>query len=140
MSQRAAAGADVRFLKNPLRWVLGALMVFAGVMHFTKTDTFARIVPRFLPYHSALVLISGVFEIALGVGLQITRLRRISALGLIALFVAVFPANINMAVQNMPIGGRHLPLLLWLRLPLQLVLIAWAWWYARAGSERGEPA
>ena len=118
-------------LKVALRWLLGAAMVAAGVLHFVDADSFARIVPAALPQHLAIVRISGAIEIGLGLGLQVERLRRVAAFGLIAFYIAVFPANVTMAVHDLPVGGHHYAVLLWLRLPLQLVLIAWAWWYTR---------
>lgn len=103
-------------------------MIFAGVAHFRSPEPFVRIVPDWLPAHRALVFISGFFEILGGTGLLVPRTRRAAAWGLIALYIAVFPANVNMAVKNIPFNGQHHPILLWMRLPLQAVLIAWAWW------------
>ncbi len=117
--------------KTTARFVLAVIMISVGIVHFVAPKPFIAIVPKFLPAPRELVLISGFFEIVGGVGLLIPHTRRAAGLGLIALFAAVFPANINMAVQNMPLGGKHYPLLLWLRLPLQFVLIAWAWWCSR---------
>ena len=113
-------------------------MIGIGVMHFVRPEPFVAIMPAFLPWHLELVWISGAFEIALGAGLLVPTTRRLSAPGLIALYVAVFPANVNMAVHGIsPPGGPEVPALLaWARLPLQLVLIAWAYWYTRA--EPGE--
>ncbi len=118
--------------KTILRYVLAAVMVYAGVMHFRDPEPFAGIVPKYLPAHRTLVLISGFFEIMGGVGLLVPPTRRAAAWGLVALYVAVFPANVNMAVHDVPINGQHFaPWLLWLRLPLQAVLIAWAYWYTK---------
>jgi len=73
-----------------------------------------------------------VCEIAGGLGLLVRRTRRLAAWGLVALYVAVFPANINMAVNDIQIGNSHIPeALLWLRLPLQAVFIGWAIWVRR---------
>ncbi|WP_287129428.1 DoxX family protein [Candidatus Cyanaurora vandensis] len=119
-------------IKTLLRWVLAAFMVTAGVLHFVTPEPFVRIVPALLPYPLALVYISGFFEVLGGVGLLIPLVSRAAAWGLIALFVAVFPANINMAVNQITLEGiPNDPLLYWLRLPLQGVLIAWAWWFTR---------
>ncbi len=119
-------------IKLILRWVLAFFMTYAGIMHFKAPEPFIRIVPSYLPWPRLLVYISGFFEILGGVGLLIPKLQHAAAWGLIALFVVVFPANINMAVNQIPFGdGPTPPLLLWLRLPLQLVLVAWAWWYTR---------
>jgi uncharacterized membrane protein len=117
-------------IKNVLRCVLAAIMLYAGVSHFRNPEPFAEIVPNYLPAHRELVLISGFFEILGGVGLLVPPTRRAAAWGLIALYLAVFPANVNMAVHDVPINGRHFASwLLWLRLPMQAVLIAWAYWY-----------
>ena len=119
-------------MKLGLRYLLALLMVFAGVMHFVRPRGFARIVPRYLPAPMLLVYVSGAAEILLGVGLLLPATQRWAAWGLIALYVAVFPANVNMAVNHIGFGRDPGPLwLLWLRLPLQLVLIAWAYGYTR---------
>jgi uncharacterized membrane protein len=122
---------------EPARLVLGVVMIAVGVLHFTHTQVFASIVPDYLPAHEALVLISGVFEIGLGVGLLLERTRVLAAWGLVALYVAVFPANLNMALHpERPIAGVpsdfHISTpALWLRLPLQLALIYWALRYTK---------
>jgi uncharacterized membrane protein len=112
--------------------LLAALMTFAGVMHFVTPGVFIRIVPRWLPAPAALVAISGTCEILGGMGLLVPVTRRWAAWGLVALLVAVFPANVNMAVNRLPFGRYPVPAwALWLRLPLQAVLIAWAWSFTR---------
>ena len=119
-------------IKNILRCLLAGFMIVAGVSHFTSTESFVRIVPDYLPCARALVCISGVFEILGGLGLLIPPLIRPAAWGLIALYIAVFPANLNMAIHHIPFGDGPTPqILLWVRLPLQLLLIVWAWWYTR---------
>ncbi len=118
-------------LKLVLRGLLALLMVTAGVFHFLRPSVFASIVPKYLPWPLALVYISGVFEILGGIGLMIPLTSRWAAWGLIALFVAVFPANINMAVNTIAIQGETYPVASWVRLPLQAVLIVWAWWYTK---------
>jgi uncharacterized membrane protein len=123
-------------LKVALRWLLAIAMVTVGVTHFTSPDGFVSIVPSFLPEPLLLVYLSGVAEIAGGVGILVPRVRRAAGWGLIALYIAVFPANIHMAVNQVPLGDAQVPAwALWLRLPLQAVFIAWAWWVA-AGAER----
>lgn len=115
-------------MKNALRYVLSVLMIAAGIVHFARPEPFVKIVPDWLPAHRALVLVSGFFEILGGVGLQIPRLRKPAAWGLVALYIAVFPANVNMAVHKIWVDN---PVILWGRLPFQAVLIAWAWWYTQ---------
>ena len=111
------------------RWLFAALFVAGGVGHFVKTDVYMRIMPPYLPYHRALVLVSGVFEVALGLLLLVPTTSRPAAWGLIALLAAVFPANVFM--YQHPEGFGLPPTLLLLRLPLQGVLILWAYAYTR---------
>lgn len=129
--------------KEVLRAILGISLAIVGITHFTHGDQYARIVPTQLPDALFWVYLSGAIEIALGIGLLIPRVSVLSAWGMIALFIAVFPANINQAINSIPIDGiPHVPIAYWFRLPLQAVLIAWAWWYTRrpetqAGSGSG---
>jgi uncharacterized membrane protein len=119
-------------LKTALRWLLTAFMVLGGVMHFLKPATYVAMMPSALPAPLALVYVSGVAEIAGGLGLILPQTRKLAAWGIVALLIAVFPANINMAIHHLPLGDQVVsPTLLWARLPLQLVFIAWAWWYTR---------
>ncbi len=99
-------------------------MLSAGVLHFAQPQFFISIVPAYLPYPATLVAVSGAAEILGAIGILVPRTRRFSGWGLIALYVCVFPANINMALHP----GQYSPALLWLRLPFQALLIAWAYW------------
>ncbi len=114
-----------------LKYVLGVSMMGVGVLHFVSPRGFEKIVPPWLPNAKLLVYISGVFEVLGGLGLLIPFSQRFSAWGLIALFIAVFPANIHMAVKKIQLNPRKpLPVwAMWARLPLQFVLIGWAWLY-----------
>lgn len=124
-------------VRTALRILLAAFFVYAGAMHFAKPDIYVRIMPPYLPYPLALVMISGVCEVLGGVGVLIPPLRRLAGLGLIALLIAVFPANVHMALSHDRIDGLHIASIwLWLRLPLQLVLIAWVWWCTRPSREK----
>lgn len=96
-----------------------------GILHFTHTGTFVRIVPEFIPFPDWAVYISGVVEIAGGALLLVLKTRRFASYLLILLLIAVFPANINMAVNHIDFG---LPtFVLWARLPLQALLIFWVY-------------
>ena len=118
--------------KEILRVILSVSIIVVGTTHFLTPIPFVRIVPPQLPNPLALVYISGFFEILGGIGLLIPVVSVAAAWGLIALFLAVFPANINMAVNQIAIEGiPHQPILYWVRLPFQAVLIAWAYWYTR---------
>ncbi len=127
----------VQRLQDGLRWLLGGFLILMGVLHFARTDLFVQIVPPFLPWPFALVWLSGVAEIVLGVTVLIPSTRRLAAWGIILLLIAVYPANIYMAVANVQVQGLPAwippptPRALWLRLPFQFVLMAWAWWCAR---------
>lgn len=115
------------------RLLMGLLYIGAGSMHFLATRTYASIVPSYLPAHRELVLVSGAAEILGGIGVLVPATRRPAAWGLILLLVAVFPANVTMITEH----GRFptVPLwAAWLRLPLQLPLIYWAWIYTRSRS------
>jgi uncharacterized membrane protein len=118
-------------VKTILMVLLAAFMIFAGTMHFLRPGSFVAIVPGYLPYPLALVYISGFFEILFGAGLLIPKTRHYAAWGLILLYIAVFPANVNMAIHQIPIRGEVYPIGNWVRLPLQLVFILWAYWYTR---------
>jgi uncharacterized membrane protein len=118
--------------KETLRIFLSIALIIVGITHFIRPEQYARIVPPQLPYPFELVYISGFFEVLGGVGLLIPSVSVAAAWGIIALFIAVFPANINQAINSIPIDGiPHHPLLYWFRLPFQAVLIAWAWWYTQ---------
>lgn len=120
------------------RIVLAVLFLASGTLHFLSPGPFIRIVPPFLPWPAAIVAISGAAEIAGGLGLLMERTRRFAAFGLVALLIAVFPANIYMAVAGMPLpGAAGHPWVGWARLPLQFLMIYWAWIYT--GRSRARP-
>lgn len=122
----------IRKNKELLRLILANSLIVVGTLHFAIPDPFVKIVPALLPAPLMLVYISGFFEILGGIGLLIPRVSRAAGWGLIALFIAVFPANINMAVNHIHLDGvPDSPIFQIIRLPLQAVLIAWAWWYTR---------
>jgi len=112
-------------------------MVTVGVLHFVTPGFFVAIVPAWLPAPLLLVQVSGVAEIAGGLGVLHPATRKWAGLGLVALYVAVFPANINQAVNHIAVNGQSVPpALLWGRLLLQPVFIAWAWWCTRPAAAK----
>jgi uncharacterized membrane protein len=113
------------------RYLMGAIYIAAGVGHFVATRTYASAMPDYLPAHHELVLISGAAEIAGGLGVLLPPTRRAAAWGLVLLLIAVWPANLWMAQHPARFPGMPI-WALWLRLPLQLPLIWWAWLYTRA--------
>lgn len=126
MTDRPGA-AFRRLVKAALRALLGGAMIAVGIMHFTHAPFFEKIVPAWLPAARLLVQISGVFEIALGAATFVPPVRRWAGFGLVALYLAVFPANVNMALHP-ELGGDLPHWALWARLPLQALFIVWALW------------
>lgn len=128
--------------KTGLRWCISAFFVGVGTHHFVDPAPYLAIVPPYLPRPLLLVHVSGFFEILGGVGLCISATRRSAAWGLIALLVAVYPANIHMLVNEVYLPDMPKEKwLLWLRMPLQFILaagIVWAGgiWYGRPHSEQ----
>ena len=108
--------------------ITGALFIAAGAMHFIRPAMYEKIIPPQLGHAPELVAISGIAEIAGGLGLLIPRTRRAAALGLIVLLVAVWPANIFMALEAGRFAAVAPAWVLWARVPLQIVLI---WWVER---------
>jgi uncharacterized membrane protein len=120
-------------LKSILLWVMGIFYVVAGMNHFRAPDFYLPMMPPYLPLHSELVFLSGLAEVVLGVAVLIARFRQLAAWGIILLLIAILPANIHIALHNVPLGGapEGLGIWNWVRLPFQGVLIAWAWWYTQ---------
>lgn len=117
-------------LKTVSLGVMAVAYVLAGLNHFRAPGFYRPMMPPYLPAHDALIALSGVAEVLLGVGLMVPSTRVGAAWGVIALLVAVFPANLYMFQT----GGAGYDVPRWalgLRLPLQAVLIAWAWWHTR---------
>ncbi len=101
----------------------------AGMLHFYKQQAYVRIVPPQLANHAlVLVQLSGACELLGGLGILMVKARKTAGYGLLALLVAVFPANIYMAVHPQAFKDMAAPAALWLRLPLQFVFMAWVWW------------
>tara|TARA_B100000809_G_C14918966_1_gene452660 strand:- start:84 stop:476 length:393 start_codon:yes stop_codon:yes gene_type:complete len=113
--------------------VVSAFFSFAGITHFTNTAFFLAIVPPYLPAHLELVYTSGVFEVMGGVGVLLPAWRKAAGYGLIALLVAVYPANIHMAL-NPDLFPDMTATALYVRLPLQFVMGWLVWWATRAES------
>jgi uncharacterized membrane protein len=117
---------------TPARAALGAFFLAAGALHFIKPRAYEAIVPDALPARRGLVYASGVAEIAGGMAVLSRRTARPGGWWLVATLVAVFPANVNMAVDAQRFRAVPEPLL-WARLPLQALLVAWVWRVAIRG-------
>ena len=118
--------------RQTLKGLFALCMIAAGISHFVIPYTYVKIVPPQLPYPEAIVYISGFFEILGGIGLLVPPTSQAAAWGLVVLLIAVYPANINMAVNHIHID--NIPDGNWfqaIRLPFQFVLIAWAYWLTK---------
>ena len=114
-------------------WILAAVFyVGAGILHFRAPAAYLKIMPPYVPWPEAMVYVSGIAEIAGGLGLLLPATRRLAAWGLVALLIAVFPANVYMAMNPIYLGASPMPgWIAWARLPLQGVLIWWVLWCTR---------
>jgi uncharacterized membrane protein len=126
-------------------WVVIAAIFYtvAGSLHFLRPAMYMKIMPPYVPWHLAMVYVSGAAEILGGLGLLIPRVRRGAAVGLVALLIAVFPANIYMATNPVEAGAGALPAAaLWGRLLLQPIFIWWVLWATKpstVGAGAGDP-
>ncbi|MGI8468941.1 MAG: DoxX family protein [Pyrinomonadaceae bacterium] len=122
-------------LKKILKWLFGIAFVLAGINHFISPNFYLRMMLPVLPLPLFLIYLSGVFEIALGILLLIPKFSRLAAWGLIALLIAVYPANIYMAM-NTRLFPEFSPAAQYIRLPIQFLLIALAYWFTKNNDER----
>ncbi|MGB3311899.1 MAG: MauE/DoxX family redox-associated membrane protein [Nodosilinea sp.] len=120
----------MHWLKTVSKYFMALFYSLAGANHFLNSDFYLSMMPPYLPWHEFLVALSGGFEILLGALLLVPKYSSLAAWGLIALLIAVFPANIHMATHA-ELFPAISPTLLWVRLPLQAVLMAWAYWHTR---------
>ena len=113
---------------SPSIFFIAALFIVAGALHFLAPKPYLAIMPPFLPFPLFLVYLSGLVEILGGAGVLLPYFRRVAGIAIIALLAAVFPANIQMLL-----GAIHshanatAQILLWLRLPIQPLLMLWVW-------------
>ena len=126
-----------------VRYLLGVFFVVAGANHFISPDVYLEMMPSWLPLHGPAVFWSGVAEVAGGLMLFFDRTARVGGIFLILLLVAVFPANVNAAIDpgSVPwLESNDVPSwLLWLRLPLQPLLAVLIWVATRDESSRPQP-
>ena len=121
--------AALRSARARLRLALAAMFVLTGSTHFTATESMLQMIPDFLPLRREAVYLSGLAELAGAVGLLVPWLRRLAGLGLAAMLIGVFPANINVALNNLQIDLVSTdPVLQWARLLLQPVLVWLVLW------------
>lgn len=122
--------------------VLSIFFIFVGILHFFQTAFFESAVPPYIPHPTEMVVISGVFEILGGIGVLIPALKKWAGLGLILLLLAVYPANIHMALHN-ELFPKIPPAVLWFRLTLQPLLMYAVWLCTlkrqKSSTEKQEP-
>lgn len=124
-------------MKTVALWVCAVSYIVVGINHFTEPELFVLIVPAYLPAPLLLVHISGVAEVLGGVGLLWRKTRRAAAWGILALLVAVYPANINMLVNDIYLPDMPQERwMLWARLPFQFVFAAWVIWVGNLWPRR----
>ncbi|WP_236888362.1 DoxX family protein [Desulfoluna limicola] len=104
---------------------LGLFMIYAGVSHFLKPVFYLPFVPEFLPFREAIVILSGLLEIFLGVAVLLPRYRHLGALSIMALLVLFLPVHVADVIRDTPAIGSHGAALV--RLPIQVLFIFWAW-------------
>ena len=117
-------------LKIISKVVLGLLYILAGLNHFLNPAMYVEIMPPFLPWPLGLVYTSGIFEILLGALVLIPRFTKLAAWSIILMLIAFIPVHLYMAFNASAFADIP-AVLLWLRLPMQAVLIAWAYWHTR---------
>jgi uncharacterized membrane protein len=116
---------------DSIRYALAIMFIFTGVSHFTPLrKDMARMIPSFFPQPMLIIYITGVFEIMGAAGLLIPQFRSLTGLCLIFLLIGMFTANVNAAVNGVTLLGKP-AMSLWLRTPMQILLIALVWWASR---------
>ncbi len=124
----------MKILKIAVKIFFALFFVAGGFNHFVNPPFYLKIMPPYLPWHYELVILSGIAEAVLGIALLIPKTSRLAAWGIIALLIAVFPANLHMTMH--PELYPEIPVIaLWIRLPIQGLLILWAFWYTRGPSD-----
>lgn len=120
--------------KIVMKYLLAVFFIAAGMNHFVHAGFYLRMMPPYLPWHEAMNYLSGAAEILLGALVLFPRYTRLAGYGLIALLIAVFPANLHMAL-NSDLFPEYNRTGLLIRLPFQLVFILWAWWATKPDAE-----
>jgi uncharacterized membrane protein len=125
--------------RDQMRVAAGVAFVIASLPHFFSPRAYLPMMPPFVPSPLAMIYVSGVAELAGGIGLLIPRTARLAAWGLVAMLIAIFPANLHVAWTGTNAAGLpSSPWYTWSRLPFQIVFI---WWVLAATREaRDSPA
>ena len=137
LALRAAGAIGLRSLRTSRdsgRWALALMLLFTASAHFTsRRHDLARMVPDWMPHAEAVIVATGVLEIAGAVGILLPQRRRLAGVCLCILFVAMFPANVKAAREALTIGGSPATPLV-LRLPMQILFVWLAWWSTRGST------
>ena len=113
-------------------YIMAIAYVFVGIQHFIKAESFLAIMPDYLPYHMEAVYFSGFCEILFGILLLIPKYRPYAAWGLILLLLAVFPANIHLALNTDAQNALNISQTVAIvRLPFQALFIGLAYWHTK---------
>ncbi len=123
-------------MKAAFRWFVALFFLAAGANHFRAPEMYAGMMPPWLPWPDAANYLSGAAEIAGAIGILLPATRRLAGWGLLALLIAIFPANLHVALQGRMPPFDISPVVLWLRLPFQAVFMAAVWWVALADPSR----
>lgn len=120
-------------LKQASIYFMGCSYILVGIFHFLKADFFLNIMPPYLPFPLALVYLSGAIEIVLGSLLMLKKYQTYAAWGLILLLIAVYPANIYLAFNEVPQKALGVSAFAasWGRLPMQFVMLGIAYWHTK---------
>jgi len=123
--------------RAPAAWGLGLLFLFTASGHFVQTQPMVQMLPSWVPAREALVYITGVLEIVIGLGFFSARWRRAAGWAAAVVLVGFFPANIYAAIQHVPMGGHAWgPAYLLIRAPLQLFILGWVYYFVlRRGAD-----
>jgi uncharacterized membrane protein len=113
---------------------MGMMLCFTAIGHFRFSEGMSKMIPSFIPFKKGIVLLSGIFEIAAGLCLLVPQLRYETGLILLSFFVLILPANVHAAKQHLDyqtgtFDGKGLNYL-WFRIPMQLFLMGWVWFFA----------
>ena len=119
-------------------WGLSAAFLFFTIGHLVKAIAMVAMLPPWVPYRLALVYLSGLLELFIAILLLLPKYQKVAAKMAIIVFVLFFPVNIYAAFNHLGLGGHQWgPAYLWIRAPLQLILIAWAYFLCVKGKHRG---
>ena len=116
-------------MNNPWHlYLMAAMYIFAGIMHFVKPKMYMRIMPRYLPNHRLLVILSGIAEVLLGIGLCFEATKAIAIYGIVVMLIIFLLVHFYMLSGEKASAGIPKWILI-LRIPLQFGLMYWSWWY-----------